>query len=273
MADQKEQRRPIIEYAVAKPFVDAAALGLGCGGPAAFTSAGFWAGFVAGSSFSFMWHWGNGNLSRPKATKVKSSRGRQREINVQGKPWAFDHVAPGQFVTRQSAIKDFLGFLGWRKQKSAQRNTTPAIPKPRWMTEQVFHSHCNGLPIQLLEKDIIRFLRMAQKLQKKWGKGKGLSERTWIRFAGERPLWYQELPRPAWYEAMKELLYAAQKYSGKQLIVEVGPRQIALAREAGEIMEALRWLEAECGYEVNDTSININTERGESNFGASAPLN
>lgn len=240
MADQKETKQALIniEYRVVKPFVHATALALAVGGPAAF-SGNFWAGFVCGSTFSLSWYWGSENIGRPKA-KQQTFRKPTRSVDVNGKPWTFDQL---QVITRKSAIKDFLGFLGWRKHKPSQRNATPAIRKPRWMEEQVFHSHYNEYPFQILVQDAFRFLRLAQKLQRGKGRGAGLSERTWGRNANERPLWYQELPCPAWYWAMMNLIYAAERYGEKQLIVDVGPRQIALAREATQVLDALRWLE------------------------------
>lgn len=246
MAERKEKQALFhIEYQVVKPFVHATALALAVGGPAAF-SGNFWGGFVCGSTFSLGWYWGSENFFRPKAQGQPHKQKQTKLVN--GKPWTFDQVAldqvaPGQFVTRQNIFKDFLDFLGVGNRKPMQRNATPQTPKPKWMTEQVFHSHYNGFPLQLLERDVIRFLRLAQKYQKKRGKGAGLSERTWSRNAHLRPLWYQELPCPAWYRAMMNLIYAAQQYGDKQLIVEIGPRQIALAREANQVLEALRWLE------------------------------
>ncbi len=247
MADRKEKQQALIniEYKVVKPFVHATALALAVGGPAAF-SGNFWAGFVCGSTFSLSWYWGSENIGHPKA-KQQTFRKPTRSVDVNGKTWTFDQVAPGQFITRQNIFKDFLGFLGVGNRKPMQRNATPAIPKPQWMTELVFHSHYNGYPFQILVQDAFRFLRLAQKLQRKKGRGAGLSERTWGRNANERPLWYQELPCPAWYWAMMNLLYAAERYGEKQLIVDVGPRQIALAREASQVLDALRWLEDQRG--------------------------
>ncbi len=249
MTEKKEiQHRPIIEYKAVKPFVDAAALAGGCASFALVPVVDNPAGKAAlvGTGFSLFWYWGSGNLSLPKAAQ-RAPRNAGRKIKVQGEKWTFDQVAPGQFVTRQSAFKDFLGFLGGNKHKVVQRNATPSVPKPGWMTELVFHSHCNGYPCQILVQDAFRFLRLAQKLQREKGKGKGLSKNTWIRYAHERPLWYQELPCPSWYHAMMNLIYAAERYGEKQLIVEVGPRQIALAREASQVLEALRWLEDQRG--------------------------
>lgn len=238
MSDQKEQRRPIIEYAVAKPFVDAGVLSLGCASTALIPSIASPAGKAAavGFGFSCFWYWGSGNLKRSKPTQTTRKKGHTKLIN--GKPFTFDQVAPGQFVTRQSAIKDFLGFLGIGNRKPAQR-PAQRIDKPAWMKEQVFHSHCNGYPVQLMEPDVTRFLLWAYRHRQR---GEGLSERSWDRFGESRGAWYQELPRPQWCKAMMNLLYAAQKLGGKQLIIEIG-NQKKLAREPAEILEALRWLE------------------------------
>ncbi len=244
MTDQKEPQRPLTEYAIiAKPFIDAAALATGCASVALIPTveSQIIKAAAVGVWFSCFWYWGSGNLVRSKPAQRKPRKQNQTKL-VNGKPWTFDQVAPGVLV-REGYGSALLRFLGIGQRKPMQRNARPSVPKPAWMTELVFHSHFKGYPLQILVQDAFRFLREAQKLQRKKGRGAGLSERTWVRFANERPLWYQESPCPAWYWAMMELIYAAERYGEKQLIVEVGPRQIALAREANQVLDALRWLE------------------------------
>jgi hypothetical protein len=253
VSDQKEEKRPLIEYAAAKPFVDAAVLATGCASVAVIPTveSQIIKAAAVGVSFSCFWFWGSGNLSRPKAKSAKRKQGRQ--IKVQGEPWSFDQVAPGQFITRQSVLKDILDFLLPHKQEPLQRQAQRKIDKPPWMQEVVFHSHCDFYPMQLAEPDVSRFLNWARRHQQR---GKGLSARSWVRFGHERGAWYQALPRPQWYEAMMNLLDAAGKYGERQLVIEIG-NQKKLARDTGEILEALRLLEGK------RTQYDISTERGE----------
>lgn len=258
MPDQKEEKRPLIEYAALKPVIDAAVLATGCASVATIPAveSHIIKAAAVGVGFSCFWFWGSGNLSRsPQAKKAAATkRNRGRQIKVQGEKWTFDQVAP-QHITRQSAFRDFLDFLRPRKQEPLQRQAQRQIDKPPWMKEVVFHSHCNGYPVELSEPDVLRFLSWARRHQQK---GKGLSERSWVRLGHERGAWYQALPRPQWYEAMKNILYELEEKSGREIIAEISTNQIKLSKDAALILEGLRWLEG------IRPQYDISTERGES---------
>jgi hypothetical protein len=243
VSDQKENQRALIniEYKAIEPIMYTGFTGLGCGGFTWLLNGPFWGGFVFGASTFCLYYVGRGNLNRHPPKAKEGKRERVRQVTVQGEKWTFDQVAAGQFVTRQSVAKDFLGFLGFGKRNAAQRNATmPATPKPHWMEKKIFHSHCNGYPVELDVGDVWRFLRWAYKYRTK---GKGLSERSWVRYGHLRGAWYLELPNPQWYWAMINMLEAAQEIGKRQLIQEISSNQKCLAKEPKLIMDVLRWLE------------------------------
>jgi hypothetical protein len=249
----KHKTRSLIEYKVAKPFVDAAALGLAVGGPSSFAG-NFWAGFVGGASFSLFWYWGKGNVDLVSPTKGPQRRGRNIPVNThQGqRNLKFEQVAPG-YITRQSALADFAG-LFWKPPKP--RTVAAPKPKPQWMKEFVFYSQ--GL--ELAEPDVIRFLNAAWRNR---SLGQGLSKRRWVRRIKKRPQWYQDLGKE-WYYAIMELLWDCERLSGRQIISPMSYQQIGLARPPHQTMEALRWAESAKGNVPEKSNIvDVSFDRGE----------
>lgn len=236
MTEQKqENKRALIEYAVAKPFVDATALGLAIGGPAAL-SGNFIAGFVAGSSFSLFWYWGRGNLVSKRRAAVSAKMADYITVNSANgsrQVRRFEQVAPG-YIVRESYAQ-----AAWRLIRPQRPEPVSQPPvnasRPGSLDQFAFISWDNsGAEVQLLSNHVRHFLRRAWLYQ---NRGQGLGRRFWdTRNKRGWPEWY---PGPYWYEAVMRLLVAAQKGLGRQLIVKMGHQQIGLRFNAQMTYEHL----------------------------------
>ena len=254
MTKQQTQKALInIEYKVVEPWVHAGALASGFAA-FAFPSGGSpisWA--CIGAGFSFCWYWGRNNLTRTKKAKTKrSSRGPghivvnsatgSRKVRLGDSD--FHAVVPYQpsHIYRET-LGEILRRLIRIGKPEPIRSHSSKTSKPKWLTEFVFYSHYEGKIVQLLEIDVTRFLNAAWRRRRK---GIGLGERHWVRRIAQRPQWYKNLGS-IWYHALINLLWEVEDMSGRQLIVSVGPRQNALAREPHQILEALKWAQAQKG--------------------------
>ena len=241
MTEQKS--RPLIEYAVIKPAVDAVALGLAIGGPAAL-SGNFWQGFVMGASCSFSWYWIKGNLISVDPKRKKAAKRDGYKVNWgSGKMDHFEQVMPTH-ITRQPLFADLFGLF---KTKPRTRITgQPEIRpnRPSTLDQFAFVSCDNaGNQIQLLSCDVRNFLRRAW-LHK--GRGRGLGARLWgHKEARTWPNWY---PGPFWREAVIMLIKAAQAGLGRQLIVPLGHQQEGLRFDARTTYEHLIYWYAKYKY-------------------------
>ena len=237
---QKQSRRALIEYKIVKPFVDAVALGSGCGlfASVAREPVSSWA-FIGGG-LSLFWYWGTANLSRPKAKRTTRTAGRRILVNSanESRSMVFNQVAGG-FIARESYLTPILR---WVKGNPRVRPQTDRIDKPPWMSEQVFSSHYKGRPVQLLESDVTRFLIEAWRHR---SHGSGLSQRRWVRGFKDRPQWYKNLGTH-WYYALINLIDKTETMSGRQLIViNVEAQHYTLTRDPHETLEALKWSESQ----------------------------
>jgi hypothetical protein len=236
MAKNQAQRALInIECKVAKPFVDAIALGLAIAGPLSF-SGNFLGGFVCGSSFSLVLYWGKNNLMRPKRAKAKRGGAGPAHLIVNSatgsrKIRRFEYAAfqPGH-INRETWGEMLRRWVG------GERGPRPVIDKPHVPREFVFQSHYDGQTVELREDDVRRFLRAAWKNRQR---GRGLSHRRWVREWRQRPQWYKDLG-PYWYRALLVLLREAQLVLRCQLVVCIGPNWYALARDPHVTMAILR---------------------------------
>lgn len=240
MTKGPQQKRYLIPYAAAKPFVDAAALGSACGS-FAYTMQGpilNWS--LIGWASSLSWYWVVANLIKPKAKRATRAPGRRILVNSfkGSRSMVFNQVAGG-FITRESWGEGFLRLV---RGKPRVRPQAPVIDKPRWMSEQVFSSHYKGRPVQLLESDVTRFLIAAWRHR---SQGSGLSERRWVRGFKDRPQWYKNLGTH-WYYALINLIDETETMSGRQLIViNIEAQHYTLTRDPHETLEALKWAESQ----------------------------
>jgi len=246
VTDQKnEKQRALvnIEYRVVKPFIDAAALGSGCAAFAVPLDGPIINWAVVGAGFSFFWYWGKNNLTRPEKKAGSHSPSRQIVVNSateSRKVRIFDQVAP-QFITRESYVEGLTRWLGLGRKSATQRDAAKEPePKPEWLEETIFTSYHDNQAIQLSERDVARFLSWAWRYR---ARGKGLSERSWVRNWKQRPQWYHGLG-PVWYYAMMNLLWNLEAKAGRDVITWIGHQQYGLARDPHQTLQGLKWAEA-----------------------------
>lgn len=238
MTKQRTQKALInIEYKVAKPFVDAAALGLGSSAFAVVLQGPALNWGLLGAGFSLCWFWGSVNLTRPNRGKkptaasvgagsvvVNSASGSQK-VSL-----GFNYEA--RFVARET-WGEILRRLVWGKDVPTPRSVIDIPTSPR---EFVFQSHYDGQPVEIREDDLRRFLRIAWKYR---FRGVGLGHRHWVREWRNRPQWYKDLG-PHWYRALLILLREAQQVRKCQLVVKTGPNWYAMARDPHVTLGILR---------------------------------
>jgi hypothetical protein len=233
---KQQTRRPLIEYKVAKPFVDATALGVGSSAFAIVLQGPALNWGLLGAGFSLIWFWGSNNLTRPKrkkgASSVRAGAGSVVVNSATGSrkvSLGFNYEHPG-FVSRETWGETL------RRLIVGKPPSRPAIDKPTVPFEFVFQSHYDGQPVELREDDVRRFLRAAWKYRRR---GRGLSHRRWVRECRDRPQWYKDLG-PHWYRAFLVLLREAQQLRQCQLVVCIGPQWYALARDPHITLGILR---------------------------------
>ena len=259
---EQRKKRALIEYAVAKPFVDAVALG---GASAAFAvvsngPAMNWG--LIGWGCSLAWYWGSSNLVRGKKKRT-SSVGRSITVNsLSGSRQVsiFNQVAP-QFIARETVPEMFSR---WVRGTPARAPSAPRINKPAILDEFVFHSQCGGHLVELLEGDVTRFLLSAWRNR---DRGSGLGQRRWVREWRQRPQWYKDLG-PSWYFAFAVLLQQVEQASQRQLVIEQGHQQYALKYDPHKTLEVLKWAEATKRNipEPKSDEPDISLDRGEGSF-------
>jgi hypothetical protein len=262
---KQQTRRPIIEYKVAKPFVDAAALGVGSSAFAIVLQGPAFNWGLLGAGFSLFWFWGSNNLTRPKRSKKsKTAASVGAGTVVVNSATGSRKVALGfnyepRFVSRET-WGEILSRWVWGKDEPAPRQV---IDKPTTSPEFVFLSHYEGQPVELREDDVRRFLRTAWKKRQR---GRGLSYRYWVREWRDREQWYKDLG-PHWYRAFLVLLREAQRVRERQLVVCTGPNWYSLARDPHITLGILREAEAMKGRTPGNATppdIDISYDRGES---------
>ena len=242
MSEKRKEIRPLIEYAVAKPFVDATALGLSSAAFAAVSSGPVANWALIGSGFSLAWYWGSTNLTQKKNKKRRSpgrtipvwSATQTRNIHI------FDQVAPG-FIMRES-FGEIL--RRWLLRKPTKRVALrEPLDKPAVLDEYAFISWHDGHRVELLYSDVSRFFISAWRNR---ARGSGLSQRRWVRDFRLRPQWYQDLGT-AWYFALVSLLRQAQQTTRRQLVIEQGHQQYALKYDPHTTLGILKWAEGQKG--------------------------
>lgn len=260
-----ERRRHLIEYAVAKPFVDAVALGAGSAAFATVLQGPALNWSLIGGGFSLFWYWGTANLTKPKKAKAKGGSigpgsivvntfNGSRTVRRDGKNFNYQ---PG-YISRE-IFPEILRRLVRGKPRIRQA----PLGTPIALREFVFHSHYRGQPIELSENDVRRFLRSAWRNRQR---GSGLSQRRWDRDRRLRPQWYKDLG-PHWYYALLALLREAQQITRRQLVVCTGPQWYALACDSHTTLFRLREAEAvKRGSPAPVDEFSANFERGESSF-------
>ncbi len=235
----EETKRPLIEYAAVKPFVDAAALGFGSAAFAAVSGNDPLDWAFLGTGCSLFWHWGSANL-KSKSKKRPRRGGRSIPVNSASESKnvrIFDQTAPG-YITRETWPEMFFR---WTRGKPQERPQAPMIDKPPILDEFVFVS--DG--VELLDSDVCRFLLSAWRNR---DRGSGLSHRRWVRNCQQRPQWYKDLGK-TWYYAFVGLLREAQKITRRQLVIEMGHQQYGLKYDPHTTLLILKWAEAQKGKE------------------------
>ena len=213
MAEKKE-KRAIIEYAVAKPFIEGIIAGLAVGGPASF-SGKFFEGLVWGSSLYFGWYLWSQNANQGKR-KPRSQNSTITVNTASGtrKVRRFE-FQPG-YIARETWGETLRRWTVGKPQPRIAGPTAPTVTRPAELDQFVFISQSDdGQMVELLSTDFRNFLRRAW-LYRERGKGFGarfwgpLNQRSW-------PDWY---PGPFWYQAARNLIYSAQGGLGRQLVIE-----------------------------------------------------
>lgn len=246
---KQRTRRAIIEYKVAKPFVDATALGLGSSAFAVVLQGPALNWGLLSAGFSLFWFWGANNLTRPKrgkkATSAASVGAGTVVVNsaTGSRKMSLGFNYEPRFVSRETFREIVKRWVFWGKD-----DRLPVIDKQTVPREFVFQSHYEGQTIELRENDVSRFLRTAWKERQR---GRGLSHRRWVREWKERPQWYKDLG-PYWYKSLLVLLREAQQVRKCQLVVCTGPNWYALGRDPHITLGILREAEAMKGNKQPD---------------------
>lgn len=250
MSKQTQKALINIEYKVAKPFVDATALGVGLSAFAIVLQGPARDWGLLGGGFSLVWFWVSANIARPKRGKKPASPASVgagsvvvNSANGSRKVALGFNYQPG-FVSRET-WGETLRRLVWGKDDPAPR---PVIDKLNVPREFVFQSHYDGQLVEIREDDLRRFLKVAWKYR---FRGVGLGHRHWVREWRDRPQWYKDLG-PHWYRAVIVLLREAQQVRQCQLVVCIGYQQYALARDPHVTLGILREAEKMKGHTQPD---------------------
>lgn len=234
-----------IEYKVAKPFVDAAALGLGSSAFAVVAQGPALNWACLGAGFSLCWYWGSANLTKPK--KAKRRQASPKTITVNSANGSRKVSLEGDFeysIYETTQInRETWGETLRRLIRGKPEVTRPDPSPPQVAREFVFQSHYDGHTVELREDDVRRFLRTAWKHRQR---GRGLSQRRWVREWKERPQWYRDLG-PYWYFAFRNLLVEAKHFTGCQMVVKTSLYWEQLARDPQITLGLLRETEAQKG--------------------------
>lgn len=220
---EKQRERPLIEYQVVKPFVDAAALGSGCALVAAASNGPIANWAFIGGAFSLFWHWGSANFAKEKKLAAPRNSSR-RKVKVNGEDWTFHHQIPGQFIGRETVWEAVARLIGKKLPKpTPQADFKPPAEEKR---EFVFRSYCNrGAPFELTQSEVVKFLRTAWLYR---DRGRGLGQRFWVREANRRPDWYHQIGGIPAYFAFLNLLSDAEKINNNRLVIVMGHQQVRL---------------------------------------------
>lgn len=194
--------------------------------------------FLSGSCYSLYISWSdNRNKGKPRK---RTPRGRQIPFNHGRGTQKIDmeySVEQGGYVLRETYFQAFKRKIYGHPARSMPIRTIEEIARPEILDEFIFWSQ--GVQLRKVHVDL--FLKSAWRNR---ANGKGLSKRRWVRDFSQRPAWYKELS-PAWFFAIRQLLYSAQEFTGQQLIIEQANQWSMLAIEPYQLIRILKWYEYE----------------------------
>lgn len=182
---------------------------------------------AAGACYSIMADWHNLGLKPYKRKRQVIVNG-SRRINLE---YSLDR---GGYIARETYLEAMKRLLTGAKAEVPPRQKAQ---RPSELDSFTFVS--DGL--QLREEHVKLFLRSAWRNRQY---GRGLSARHWVRNFNRRPLWYKELS-PAWFYAMRQLLFDAEAGLGVQVVIVGGNQWLTMANEPHLTMRLLKWYECE----------------------------
>lgn len=184
---------------------------------------------LVGACYSLAISWRE--LGKPGS---KRRRGRQVLVNGQAMSLEYSLGQPG-YIARETWGERVTRWVYGRGETPAVSRPARSVLRPAEVDEFTFF--CRG--IQLRESHVKLFLRSAWHNRQY---GKGLSARRWVREFSQRPAWYKELS-PAWFYAMRQLLFDAQTGLGLQLVTLDANNWLSLANEPFTTLSLLKWYE------------------------------